>query len=350
MSYRSAKRFLFLLPPEDAHSISLLTLSAFPSLFAECCPPGYAGKMGMLSRSVFGIKFSNPVGMAAGFDKNADAIAAMCSMGFGFAEVGTVTPKPQRGNPKPRMFRYEQHGALQNSMGFNNKGLAHLIRRLKASYPARIPIGANVGKNKDTPQKNAMDDYLLMISEAKDLCDYLVINVSSPNTAGLRDLQNEEFISDLFSSARKQTGRPLLLKISPDLKASKAVYLCKAAMDNGASGIIATNTTVDYSIMGGSKDFGGISGLPLKEKSIAMLRELSSELYGRIPLVSVGGIFSGDDAYERIACGASLVQLYTGFIFGGPGLPLRIKTRMIDLMEKNGFESIKDLEGSSLRR
>ena len=289
------------------------------------------------------------MGLAAGFDKNATMVSTLHALGFGHVEVGTVTPRPQEGNPKPRLFRYPKYEALQNAMGFNNEGAQVVKARLQRLYPAPFPIGVNIGKNKTTPQAKALDDYRFLIETLKELADYLVINISSPNTPGLRDLQNETFIQELFAMARELTDTPILLKIAPDMTPDQAVSLAKTAVESGAGGIIATNTSIDYTLLRGAKDFGGISGKPIADKSFAIFQAVAKELFGQTILISAGGIDSAQEAYRRIRAGANLVQLYTAFIYGGPPLVRDINLGLLQLLQKDGFEHINQAVGADLR-
>jgi dihydroorotate dehydrogenase len=291
-----------------------------------------------LHQTLFGRDLPNPAGLAAGFDKDAVAVRAMPAMGFGFVEVGTVTPLPQPGNPRPRLFRHPAERSLQNALGFNNGGMAAMRRHLEKVYPFSLPLGVNVGKNKAT-----------LLRGLHDLCDYLVVNLSSPNTPGLRDLQNEEFLRALFSLAKGITAKPVLVKIAPDLDPAQAVALSETAVDAGAAGIIATNTTIDYSLVPGAKDFGGLSGQCLREKSFGIFEAVAKALFGRAVLISVGGIDSGAEAYRRLRAGASLVQVYTGLIYEGPGLPRRINEELLRLMERDGVRGIGEVIGADRR-
>jgi len=302
-----------------------------------------------LTQEVFGVKFVNPVGLAAGFDKNATMIKSMPAMGFGFTEIGTMTPRPQDGNPKPRMFRYPEHKSVQNAMGFNNKGAHTVLKNLKKVYPFEIPVGANIGKNKTTPEEFALSDYKMLIKKFENTSDYLVINISSPNTPNLRDLQNEAFITELFTMAKELTTKPILLKIAPDMQADQAIELCNCAVNAGASGIIATNTTIDYDLVPNCQDFGGLSGACLTDKSYELFKALAKELYGKTTLISVGGIANGEQAYARIKAGATLVQSYSGLIFEGPSMVRKINEEILELMAKDGYSHISDAIGSDLK-
>lgn len=299
-----------------------------------------------LRQTLFGREFMNPVGLAAGFDKNAVAVRAFAGLGFGFIEVGTVTPRAQPGNPRPRLFRHSAEESLQNALGFNNGGMDALRLRLGRLYPLPFPLGVNVGKNKDTPQEKALEDYETLIRGLHGLCDYLVVNLSSPNTPGLRDLQNEAFLRAVLGLATGITKKPVLVKIAPDMEPADAVTLSEVAVDAGAAGIVATNTTIDYSLVANPKNLGGISGRVLREKSFRIFDAVARALFGRAVLVSVGGIDSGREAYRRIRAGASLVQLYTALVYHGPSLPRRINEELLELMAKDGVRAISEAVGA----
>ncbi|MBI1318699.1 MAG: quinone-dependent dihydroorotate dehydrogenase [Candidatus Hydrogenedens sp.] len=348
--YPLLKPALFQLEPEQAHAAASAALRA-----AALAPFGPA-----ILRSEFcladprlavdclGLQFPNPVGLAAGYDKNATLVRAWPLLGFGHAELGAVTPRPQPGNPKPRVYRHPAQETLQNAMGFNNDGLDAVRARLQRTYPAGIPIGINLGKNKDTPEADAVSDYTKLIQGLDGLCDYFVINISSPNTPGLRGLLNEAFIAEVFGACLPLTQAPVLLKVSPDAEPDTIVGLCRAAVDAGAAGIIATNTTVDYALCPGAKDFGGLSGRVLTERSFAVFQAIAAELYGKTTLISVGGIDSADEAWRRIVHGASLVQVYTGMIYKGPGLVRDINAGLLERLEAEGIATIQEATGAAL--
>jgi dihydroorotate dehydrogenase len=346
--YSALRRLLFQLDPEASHGIGMGALRALQAV------PGAAAALGRryqvdaapLRQTLFGREIANPVGLAAGFDKNAEAVRAIPALGFGFIEVGTVTPLPQAGNPRPRLFRHPAVRSLQNALGFNNLGLVAMRRRLSRVYPAPIPLGVNLGKNKATPPERALADYETLIRGLHDLADYLVVNLSSPNTPGLRDLQNEDFLRALFALAKGVTAKPILVKIAPDLEPGAAVRLSEIAVDAGAAGVIATNTTTDYSLLPGAKDFGGLSGAVLREKSFRIFEAVARALFGRAVLISVGGIDSGAEAYRRIRAGASLVQVYTALVYEGPGLPRRINEELLALMERDGARTLAEVIGA----
>jgi len=346
--YSSLKPYLFKLQPESAHHLVEYILrgaNILPSAYNSWIENHFI-QDDSLSQELFGRTFLNPVGLGAGFDKNATMIRGTQALGFGFTEIGTVTPQPQPGNPKPRMFRHIEEESVQNAMGFNNEGMYKAGKRLQERFPFSIPIGANIGKNKTTDEKDAISDYIVLINAFKDLCDYLVINISSPNTPGLRDLQNEAFINELFGEAKKLTDKPILLKIAPDMSPEQAVTLSKMAVSAGASGIIATNTTIDYSLVKEPKEIGGISGAVLKEKSFKIFEAVAKELYGKTTLISVGGIDCAQEAYKRIKAGASLVQIYSALVFHGPTLVRDINLGLIELLQADGYKNITEAIGA----
>ena len=325
-AYDLLKPFLFALDAERAHHFASTSLRILQRLtpLLDAVHAHYAPDEPRLRRRIMGLDFPNPIGLAAGFDKDGLLIEAMAALGFGFVEVGTVTPRPQSGNPRPRLFRHPKIASLQNAMGFNNAGMEALHARLLPPRRYQVPVGVNLGKNKATPESGALQEYLSLLDRLADVGDYYVINVSSPNTPGLRDLQNESFVTELFSRAKEKTAKPVLLKVSPDGPIEGTVSLCNAAVEHGASGIIATNTSVDYSLYAGAKDFGGLSGSVIREKSFEVFRAIAAELRGKAALISVGGVDSPAEAQRRFDAGADLVQLYTGLIYGGPGFPSRI--------------------------
>ena len=347
-NYDNMKKIMFKLSPENAHKVGgfgLKLLGHCPLLFKIASSRNFVENE-ILKQQLFGATFHNPVGLAAGFDKDGDYIKAMPALGFGFTEIGTVTPKPQPGNPKPRLFRLIDENSIQNAMGFNNKGSYYMLQRLKKVKFFNLPIGINIGKNKVTTEREALNDYKLLFRAFKDYGTYIVINISSPNTPGLRDLQNETFINEVFKIGKSITKKPILLKIAPDMSTEDAVNLCKTSVKAGASGIIATNTTIDYSLTPNAKDFGGISGELLKEKSFEIFEAISKELFGKTVLISAGGIDSTEEAYRRIKAGASLVQVYSALIYKGPSLVSDINKGLIKLMKKDGFNTIYEAIGA----
>jgi dihydroorotate dehydrogenase len=346
--YPALRRLLFGLDAETAHGLgvgALRAAGAVPGLVTALARRNRVDAA-PLRQTLFGRDFPNPVGLAAGFDKDAAVVAALPALGFGFAEVGTVTPLAQPGNPKPRLFRHSAQASLQNALGFNNGGMDAMRRRLERAYPAVLPLGVNVGKNKATSPERALDDYETLIRGLHPFCDYLVVNLSSPNTPGLRDLQNEAFVRQLLELAAGITAKPVLVKIAPDLAPGQAAVLSETAVAAGAAGIIATNTTIDYALVPGAKDFGGISGRALREKSFQVFEEVARVVFGKTVLISVGGIDSGAEAYRRLKAGASLVQIYTALIYEGPGLPRRINEELLALMERDGMKEIGEVIGA----
>ncbi|MCO4291501.1 quinone-dependent dihydroorotate dehydrogenase [Solitalea sp. MAHUQ-68] len=292
-----------------------------------------------LEREVFGIKFKNPVGLAAGFDKDAKLYEELKNFGFGFIEVGTITPVGQPGNDKPRMFRLVEDEALINRMGFNNEGVDEMVIRLKNRKNSSLIIGGNIGKNKVTPNEEADEDFVKCFEKLFDYVDYFVVNVSSPNTPGLRDLQDKEPLKKLLFRLQqlnqaKVKSKPILLKIAPDLTNEQLDDIIEIVQDTKIAGVIATNTTISRNGLRSNpelvKQMGGLSGIPVKDRSTEVIRYLSQKSNKSFPIVGVGGIHSGDDAIEKLKAGASLVQIYTGFIYKGPGLVKEINQKILE--------------------
>jgi dihydroorotate dehydrogenase len=292
-----------------------------------------------LERKLFGLTFKNPVGLAAGFDKNAELTDELSAMGFGFIEIGTLTPRPQEGNPRPRLFRLKSDGALINRMGFNNQGVEVAAYRLR-KRKSRIIIGGNIGKNKDTPNDQALSDYLFCFDALFDTVDYFVVNVSSPNTPNLRDLQEKEPLTHLLQSLQnhnysKPSPKPILLKIAPDLTNGQLDDIINIVKTTRIAGVIATNTTISRENLQTESatvqaiGAGGLSGQPLKKRATEVIRYLHEKSGKAFPIIGVGGIASPEDALEKLNAGASLVQLYTGFIYEGPGLAKKINQAII---------------------
>ncbi len=350
--YRLFGPLIRLLDPEIAHGLTLRALRH------DLVPPQPAGDDAVLRVTLWGRDFPNPVGLAAGFDKNAEVPDAMLRQGFGFVEMGSVTPRPQPGNPQPRLFRLTEDGAAINRMGFNNQGLDAVAARL-ARRPRRGIVGANLGKNKTT--EDAAADYELGITALAGLSDYLVINVSSPNTPGLRALQGRAQLESLVGRSRAALNTavtdptkrpPLLLKIAPDLTADDQADIAEVALGGTLDGLIVSNTTIVRAPTLRSphrNETGGLSGRPLFEPSTQVLRDMFRLTQGRLPIVGVGGIASGADAYAKIRAGASLVQLYTAMIYHGPALVTRIKRDLAALLRRDGFTSLADAVGADHR-
>ncbi|HJP92829.1 MAG TPA: quinone-dependent dihydroorotate dehydrogenase [Pyrinomonadaceae bacterium] len=349
MVYRSLVRpILFRLPPETAHEFALHSLSLLPARLL-------ARRARSIPITRFGLSFPNPVGLAAGFDKNGVALKPLAALGFGFIEAGTVTYHPQPGNPRPRLFRLREDQALINRAGFNNDGAAAFVRRVEQDHPDCI-LGVSIGKSKITPLAEATEDYLASFELVHKVADYVAVNVSSPNTPQLRELQQSQQLSSLLSAlqTRKrelQTRVPLLVKLSPDLERRDLETIVEVIERSQVDGIIATNTTVsrDNLLTDGKRvaacGEGGLSGKPLKNRSTRMIAELYELTGGRIPLIGVGGIFNAEDAWEKICAGASLVQLYTGFIYQGPNIANEINEGLAKILAREGFASLEEAVG-----
>ena len=322
---RFVRPLLFSLDAETAHHLTIRLLGR-ASRFDPALRLLRSFQRSSKLKTLFGINFPNPVGLAAGLDKNGVALPAWAALGFGFIEIGTVTAKAQPGNAKPRIFRLPAQQALINRLGFNNDGADAIARRLAAlrvsgRWPA-VPVGINIGKSRATPLEQATDDYLYSFRILRDFADYITLNVSSPNTPGLRELQEPEKLSELLRAIGKEAGtarKPLLVKISPDVSAIELKAILAVCEENGVSGIIATNTTLDHSSIPPQLDqAGGLSGEPLRKKSTALVSEIATQ--SAIPVIASGGIFDAESAREKFQAGAQLIQLYTGFVYRGPQL------------------------------
>ncbi|MDR2904544.1 MAG: dihydroorotate dehydrogenase (quinone) [Helicobacteraceae bacterium] len=362
MNYSDLRPILFKLPPETAHNLAEFAMRslevAAPSALGFLANKyAYYGEVlsgaefrTTLSQQIFGRVFPTPIGVAAGFDKNAVMIRPLAALGFGFIEVGTMTPKSQKGNPKPRLWRHVAQNSLQNAMGFNNDGAAKIAKRLEKIAPFALPIGANLGKNKTTPNENAIADYEKCLIAAQDHADYIAFNLSSPNTPNLRALQSAEFARELFAMARSRTAKPLALKIAPDLEIAEALAISAAAIESGATALIVANTTNDYSLIADSgKNGGGLSGGVLTEKSREFFARVAREFFGKAVLISSGGIMSAEEAFLRVKLGASLAQCYTGFIYGGFGFAAGISRGVENLMRQEGFGAIGEAVGAAIK-
>lgn len=334
--YNLARQWLFRKDPEQAHDISMGLLKKYAH-----SPLAWFWRQKVKTKPVhvMGIEFPNPVGLAAGLDKNADCIDAFAQMGFGFLEVGTVTPRPQPGNPKPRLFRIEQKQAIINRMGFNNHGVDYLVEQVKNAQ-FRGVLGINIGKNKDTPDAEALSDYIICMRKVYPFASYITVNISSPNTPGLRSLQHGEALDQLLAGLKKEQmalttkhGKyvPLAVKIAPDLSNEEIKQMAQALLKHEIDAVIATNTTLSREAVKGlpfADEAGGLSGAVLFEQSTAVVRQLSVSLNQKIPIIAVGGIDSYSSAKAKLAAGASLVQVYTGFIYQGPKLIADIVNRL----------------------
>lgn len=337
---------MFRLEAEAAHELGMKALRS--GLAAPYYADASSFDVGPIA--LFGLEFANPVGIAAGFDKNAIAVNQLASLGFGFVEVGTVTFKPQPGNPKPRMFRLPEDQAVINRLGFNNEGAAVVAERLK-DLKRKCIVGVNIGKNKDVPIEEATENYLASFELLAPDADYVAINISSPNTPNLRELQRSENLEELLSSlSNAAAGRvPILVKIAPDLSESEIEAVVDICLRYGMAGVIATNTTIGRDgLKTQISEVGGLSGKPLRSRATEVIRTIVRHSGGSLPIIGVGGVFSGDDAFEKIAAGASLVQAYTGFIYGGPTFARDVNLRLAELLKERGFSTVDEAIGSGL--
>ncbi|KPV43590.1 quinone-dependent dihydroorotate dehydrogenase [Alicyclobacillus ferrooxydans] len=363
--YQRLRPMLFKMDAEKAHTFTLHTLSRMPSLarmFGR-----QASVQPMLSQRIWGLDFSHPIGLAAGLDKNGEAVNAFLNMGFSFVEVGTVTPRPQPGNPKPRMFRLIDDFALINRMGFNNEGADRLLERLQ-SRKSRGLVGVNLGKNKVTENHDAANDYTLLVSKLYSVADFFVINVSSPNTPGLRDLQAADSLIPLVQAVlderdvqvsrgtmRVRNGQapvpPVLVKLAPDLADDAIALLAQRLQQIGVDGFIATNTTIARPNLTSEQahQSGGLSGLPLKERSTQVVSIVYAATNGQVPVIASGGVFTARDAYEKVKAGASLVELYTALIYKGPEAISEIVRELPNYLRQDGFSSLSEAVGSGHR-
>lgn len=331
------------LDPETAHRLAIEALKLAPLPVPPADDP-------VLATTVAGLRLSNPVGLAAGLDKNGEALRGLARLGFGFVECGSVTPRAQPGNPRPRLFRLSEDRAIINRMGFNNEGLEPFAGRL-ARRPAGDVVGANLGANKDTEDKAA--DYVAGLKRLKGLADYVTVNVSSPNTPGLRDLQGRAAMDDLLgrlAEARADDPTPVFLKIAPDLTAAEIGLIVEAALDHGVDALIVSNTTLDRpeSLRSSHRhEAGGLSGAPLQPRARAALHAAAEASAGRLPLIAVGGIDSGAEAWDRLRAGASAVQVYSALVFEGPGLVGRIKRDLAARLRADGFSTVTEAVGAA---
>ena len=353
--YRLLRPLLFRLPAETSHRLTFTLLGFFYRL------PGagalmrtlFVRRLPALPVSVMGLRFSNPVGLAAGLDKNAEHIRPLSDFGFGFLEVGTVTPRPQPGNPGPRMFRLTRHAAIINRMGFNNVGVYRLITNL-VPQGKPCPIGINIGKNRDTPVERAVEDYLSALQAVYGHADYVAVNISSPNTAGLRDLQNEENLDSLLralkaeqASLAEKHGRyvPIALKIAPGLDDTQIAAIARRVLEHRFDAVIATNTTITRPGLTEeplAAQTGGLSGRPLKPLSTEIIRKLYAPLQGKVPIIGVGGIENADDAWEKLVAGADLIQVYTGLIYEGPCIVQAIVRGLAERLHASGGNNLTE--------
>ena len=352
MIYRNLIRsLLFSMDAEDAHNFVINFLGKY-SFFAHLFQHRFVVKDERLHVTVQGMDFPNPVGIAAGFDKSADVLHVLPSLGFGFIEIGTVTPLEQVGNPRPRIFRVPEDFALINRLGFNNQGAIAVQRKLERlvsenEFP-KIPVGINMGKGRNTALEDATNDYLNVFERLYPFGNYFVVNVSSPNTPNLRELQNREFLTELVLAlqSKNQEVKPLFIKIAPDLTLPQIDAIIQIVIEHKVSGIIATNTTISRDgLRWDVRQEGGLSGKPLRKKASEIIRYIYRSTGGRVPIIGVGGIFSAEDAYEKLTLGANLVQVYTGFVYEGSSLIKNINLGLLRLMENDGFKNIQEVIG-----
>jgi dihydroorotate dehydrogenase len=352
--YERVRPLLFELPPERAHTLGKYAMRA-----AQRVPPvrgalaaRYQYQHPKLRTECFGVEFPNPVGLAAGFDKNGEVTHAVEALDFGFTEVGTVTPYPQTGNEKPRMFRLPDQEGMINRLGFNGKGAERVRERLEADGTPEIPVGLNVGKMNTSGPEQAVDDYRFVMEHLYDIPDYFVVNVSCPNTPEEYDEQSPEHLRDVFAALADVNvdDKPLLVKVGPDSSRDALASLVDIVEAHDVDGIVATNTTAERDSLDGEgpDEWGGLSGAPLEDKATRTVHALS-ELTD-LPIVGVGGVRDAETAYERIRHGASLVQLYTGFVYGGPATARAINRGLVDRLERDGFDSIEDAVGTAVEQ
>jgi dihydroorotate dehydrogenase len=356
MIYQILKPLLFRIEPERAHELAagMLAAAAGTPIAREVISAVFAWDDPILASECLGLRFANPIGLAAGFDKQAVLVEGMGRIGFGHVEVGTVTPRPQSGNPRPRMFRLPEDQALINRLGFNSPGMAAVGVRLERLHalPKRPVIGVNIGKNRDTPLERATEDYLAAFTALAPYADYVVVNISSPNTPGLRALHERHALEELLGTLRNANTHlarpvPILLKVSPD-EGSAIRDVIEVGLAMGITGVIATNTTLARDGLRGAaaSEVGGLSGRPLAPKSAAIVGEIAAMLNGQIPLIAVGGVSSAEDAYARMRSGASLVQLYTALVYEGPWLIQQIKQGLAKLLRRDNYANLRDAIGS----
>jgi dihydroorotate dehydrogenase len=348
---------MFLLPPERVHGLVFAALQAAtrPAWLRSAVAKALVVRDPALRSTVFGVEFPNPMGLAAGFDKNAEGIDTWGALGFGYAEVGTLTPKAQPGNPKPRLFRLPADKAILNRMGFNNDGAENAAINVQRAAVRDIPIAANIGKNKLTPAGEAVADYRIGAETLGPLADFVVVNVSSPNTPGLRDLQAVDSLRPILAAVRDAVSVPVLVKIAPDLSDEDVDAIADLAVELSLAGIVATNTTISRAGLATSHvkvaaaGPGGISGPPVAERSLALLRRLYARVGAQLVIISCGGITTADDAWQRITAGASLIQGYTGFIYHGAFWTRTINRGLARKLRAAGFASISEAVGSAPR-
>ncbi|MGM0605889.1 MAG: quinone-dependent dihydroorotate dehydrogenase [Halobacteriota archaeon] len=351
-AYDALKPVVFSLPPETTHTLThRLLRSVQHTPIERLLADRYTVEDDRLQTSAFGCRFQNPIGVAAGFDKNAEIPCALAALGFGHVEVGGVTAERQPGNPRPRLFRLPEDGALINRMGFNNEGADRIGERLETEPLPDVPIGINIGKSKSTPLADAPDDYLYTFERTAEAGDYFVVNVSSPNTPGLRSLQNREALESILGTLADAGADPLLVKLSPDLPREAIEEALGVVDDLDLDGVIATNTTTSRpdSLRNPNRaERGGLSGKPIEKEATDLVSFIAERT--DVPIVGVGGISDAEGAYEKIRAGASVVQLYTGLVYEGPSIARRINEGLCELLERDGFETVEDAVGVDVDR
>lgn len=355
MFYPILKKTMFLLPPEKAHHLGIWGIRcAFSTpIVNNFLASQFRYENQALEQKIMGLNFKNPIGLAAGFDKYCTFFPHFDSLGFGFGEIGTITPLPQAGNDKPRLFRDPQNKAVINRMGFNNGGMQCCIESMK-NIKHTIPICINIGKNKVTPNENAKDDYVKLVAGLSEYASFFTVNISSPNTPGLRNLQAKDdllkLLSPIVNENLKLKNLPIALKIAPDITESEAEDIVSVVLETGISCLIATNTTIDKTNI--SEKFrneqGGVSGQPVQNKSNQVLKWVAKRIEKKIPIIGVGGVFTAEDAYQKILLGANLVEVYTGWIYEGPKMISRINKGLVSLLQKDGFQNISQAVGKGL--
>ncbi|WP_104718631.1 dihydroorotate dehydrogenase (quinone) [Helicobacter trogontum] len=354
--YKKIRPYLYKCDAEKIHNLTVkaMKLPQRIPLFESMIAKYYCRIHESLAQDIHGLHFYNPIGLASGFDKNAEIVRPLASLGFGYLELGSVTQMPQEGNEKPRMFRHVEEESLQNAMGFNNIGARGMLAHLKEVYPFCIPLGINIGKNKNIAQGDSLKNYELSLDTLKDYGDYFAFNLSSPNTPGLRDLQNESFVADLINMAKGVTNKPIFIKISPDMEIDSMLTVCDSAIKHGVSGIIATNTSIDYTLVShpakrNEQCFGGISGKALTSHSREILKILGQNFHKKTTLISVGGICDSNEVYERIKLGANLVQILSSMVYEGPTIIARMNNELAEKLKADGFNHINDAIGVAVQ-
>lgn len=355
--YSLLRKALFTLPPETAHHAGIFGIRCLfnTPVIASIAASQLRYESPLLQQNIMGLNFKNPVGLAAGFDKYCTFFKHFEQLGFGFGEIGTITPLPQNGNDKPRLFRDPKAKAILNRMGFNNGGMEKCAKSMQNVKSHSIPLCINIGKNKVTPNENAKDDYLKLIQGLSDYASFFTVNISSPNTPGLRNLQAKADLLNLLEPIMELNNKlkklPIALKIAPDITEVEVDDIVAVVLKTGISSIITTNTTIDKSQIHEKfkNEAGGVSGKPVKNKSDQVLRWVAERTEKKIPLIGVGGIFSAEDAYHKIKLGASLVEVYTGWIYEGPFLVKKINHGIEQLLKKDGYKNISEAIGSNLK-